>query len=460
MFGSFQNNDIEALLSRPAPARPFSTPRSSPPEHIRRSSCVDRPKVAEVFGVRAREHFRLGERQVFLNHGAFGGTLRLALESKRLWAEHVEDQPVRFMDRELFGHFAHVVRRLASLVRCPPTELLPMPNVTTAMNTVLRSWQRREAKVGRLGAAGGPPRFVTFSTTYGANKKLLQQVALESGAAIDEVPLRFLAHGPDLASTLEDLQSVLCDSTALVLLDAIPSNAPVLFPVDEAVALCRRLAPKALVIVDAAHSLGQLDLDLSWSSRDAAPDIFTTNCHKWFCGPKGTALLRVQPQHLDWLEPLMVSHGHGSGLGAYYWQGMVDNSSFLALDATLDFWDPRLGPVGGLAAAQRYMRDTARQAAASLHERWGVAPAAQPELFGAMVLVPLPEFRAFRGNGALAYDQAEAVQNALFRLGFEVPVKALDGRLFVRISAHIYNYAQEYEQLGEAVMGLCDLPSL
>ena len=39
----------------------------------------------------------------FLNHGAFGATLKSCLESKRLWAEHIEKQPVRFLDRALLA---------------------------------------------------------------------------------------------------------------------------------------------------------------------------------------------------------------------------------------------------------------------------------------------------------------------------------------------------------------------
>ena len=33
----------------------------------------------------------------------------------------------------------------------------------------------------------------------------------------------------------------------------------------------------------------------------------------------------------------------------------------------------------------------------------------------------------------------------------EVPVKCLEGRLYVRISAHIYNRLEQYQHLAEAV---------
>ncbi|CAE8687036.1 unnamed protein product, partial [Polarella glacialis] len=260
-FGSFHSSDINAMLKQSEdcytpPTRPFPVPRAAPK--------AAGEAGAAIFGEKARAHFRLDENSsqtLFLNHGAFGGSLTVALQSKRHWADYVEQQPVRFVDRELFSQAAHITRRLAKLVQCPPTELLPMPNVTTAMNTILRSWQRREAaSVRRGGAPGSPRRFVLFSTTYGSTKILLRQVASETGAEIDEVPLHFPLGPEGLTPALQELERHLSADTALVVIDSIPSNTPVAFPVEEAVAICRRVAPNALVIVDGAHSLGQVDL--------------------------------------------------------------------------------------------------------------------------------------------------------------------------------------------------------
>ncbi|CAE8680354.1 unnamed protein product, partial [Polarella glacialis] len=205
--------------------------------------------------------------------------------------------------------------------------------------------------------------------------------------------------------------------------------------------------------------------DLSWQGKaDTVPDFFTTNCHKWLCGPKGTALLRVRPEHLEWLQPLVVSHAHTAGLCGFYWAGLTDFSSWLALDATLDFWDEQHGPVGGLPAARQYMRKTIADAVSMLSEAWGTSLAAPSELFLSMALVQLPAFRAHGGSsgssGALQYEHAEAVQNALFREGIEVPVKCVSGSLYVRISAQIYNYSGEYEQLCKAVLRLKELEEL
>ena len=53
---------------------------------------------------------------IFLNHGAFGATLSPALESVSKWQRHIEKQPLRFFDRELFPYLAKLTRRLAQFV--------------------------------------------------------------------------------------------------------------------------------------------------------------------------------------------------------------------------------------------------------------------------------------------------------------------------------------------------------
>ncbi|CAE7461073.1 dcakd [Symbiodinium pilosum] len=81
------------------------------------------------------------------------------------------------------------------------------------------------------------------------------------------------------------------------------------------------------------------------------------------------------------------------------------------------------------------------------------------ELLGPMALVALPPLKAL-GSRRCTYDDAEAVQNALFQRKIEVPVKVLSEQLYVRISAHIYNHIEEYETLRDAVLELQRMETL
>jgi kynureninase len=80
---------------------------------------------------------------------------------------------------------------------------------------------------------------------------------------------------------------------------------------------CR--CPELKVMVDGAHMLGQVPVDVS--SMHA--DYFATNCHKWLCGARGSAVLWVAENAQAGFEPLVKSHGHGSGFASdFIWSGM------------------------------------------------------------------------------------------------------------------------------------------
>lgn len=57
-------------------------------------------------------------------------------------------------------------------------------------------------------------------------------------------------------------------------------------------------------------------------------------------------------------------------------------------------------------------------------------------------------------HGIVAHIAAGGVQEALYQAGVEVPVKVHAGRLYLRISTHVYNVAADYAALARAVDSL------
>mmetsp|Transcript_149412 Transcript_149412/g.461236 ORF Transcript_149412/g.461236 Transcript_149412/m.461236 type:complete len:323 (+) Transcript_149412:452-1420(+) len=316
-----------------------------------------------------------------------------------------------------------------------------MPSVAAGMSTVLRSWQRRFKP-------GPDERALVLSVTNGTTRRLLRKMSEDSGFHLDEVPVDFPVAGEE--ALFEALDRTLKPTTALVVLDALPSVAPFALPLDEAARLCRERAPGAFVLADAAHGL--LSVPLRLSGHHAAPiDALVAGCDAWLCGPRGTAVLHVAPEHHEWVEPLVALDDSGSKLpDSFYCQGHFDFSSWLALDEAMAFWD-----LVGTDPARIYCQYLALDAAEMLADAWGTGLGVPAELLGPMALVEVPRLPDQQSDGDALMDlHATAARRLLLQRGIDVPVKALSGRLYVRISAHIYNSIEDYEALRDAVLEL------
>lgn len=93
MFGSFFTESVQTMILR----EPWTDPQL-PSEVQKVREGVAALKLA--YGADARSQFLLDLNEfTFLNHGAFGATMRSVLQEVRCWQEYCELQPLRFMDR-------------------------------------------------------------------------------------------------------------------------------------------------------------------------------------------------------------------------------------------------------------------------------------------------------------------------------------------------------------------------
>jgi isopenicillin-N epimerase len=81
-----------------------------------------------------------------------------------------------------------------------------------------------------------------------------------------------------------------------------------------------------------------------------------------------------------------------------------------------------------------------------LTSRWGTAFEIPRQMVGTMVTVPLPD------EAGTTDEAAEALRLALLLEDrIEVPLHASGGRLWVRVSAQVYNDRSDIETLADAV---------
>jgi len=371
-----------------------------------------------------RGEFTLDPGFLTLNHGSYGAAPRAVLAAQQEWRDRMEAQPSRFMVRELTPALREAASTLARFLGADADGLGFVENATAGCNAVLRS----------IAFAPGDEVLV-LGHVYGAVRKAAAHIAGLAGAHLVEAPLAFPR--PTEAQVLAALEAAITPRTRLAVLDHITSPSALVLPIAGMIALCR--ARGVPVLVDGAHAPGQVPLDLI----ALGPDWYAGNCHKWLMAPKGCAFLWAAPQHRATTHAHVLSHGLGAGLAAEFdWTGTRDPSAFLAVTEAIAFH----ARLGGPALMVRN-RALAMEAGAMLAARLGTEVGAPPEMAGSMAVVRLPVAGTMQ-------DAPLALRQRLLDAGIDTPVTALEGALWLRLSAAAYNRAQDYAALAQRLPAL------
>ncbi len=376
---------------------------------------------ADRFGAKLRGEFFLEPRIHYLNHGSFGATPRRVLAVAAAWRERAEAQPVRFMTRELPPLLRAAADELGAFVGADGRRLAFVDNATTGVNAVLRS----------LGLGRGD-RVVTTSQVYPAVRQALRYVCGRAGARLVEAPLPFpIAR---LTDPLEVLDKALRPGARLAVIDHVTSATALVLPIAEMIAVCRDHGVP--VLVDGAHAPGMLDLDI----ESLGADWYTGNCHKWLFAAKGCAFLWASAERWETLRPAVISHAPG-GVEAFDWPGTRDFSPWLSLSEALSFYEEL-----GEDALRSHNRELALWAARHLAEAWDTELPCPEGMIGAMASLKVP------GSEGSGQEEAESLRDRLWdAYRIEVPVTAIGGALYLRISAQVYNQRYQYQVLAEAL---------
>ena len=367
----------------------------------------------------------------FLNHGSFGATPIPVHEVRQEWQRRLEHQPVKFLARELDGHLRFARESLAGYLGADADDLVYLPNATFGVNLIARSLKLQPGD-----------EVLTSNHEYGACDKAWTFACSKTGA-------HYVRQAVDLpvqssAEILEQFWRGVTPRTKVIFLSHITSPTALRLPIE---AICQRArAAGVLTIIDAAHTAGQLPLNLS--TLDA--DFVTGNLHKWLMAPKGAAFLYARRDCQVLLEPLVVSWGYGDNplgnsgsrfIDLLQWTGTYDPSAALSVPAAIDFmqqyqWDD----------VRRRCHDLLCSAIAQVCDLTQLPPRypLDSDLFAQMGIAPLPVDVDLIDLKSRLYDDYQV----------EVPLIDWNGQKFVRISIQGYNSPEDVQALVEALAAL------
>jgi isopenicillin-N epimerase len=389
---------------------------------------------AQPFGRAWLAHWRLDPSFTHLNHGTVGAVPRRVLAVQQGLRDEIEQNPAYFLLRELAGPRAgqrdlgeprtrRAAREVASFVGARGEDLVFTDNATNAANAVLRSLALRE-----------DDEIVLFDHAYGALRKSAEYVARGVGAKVRSIALPF----PELdeAAVVAALSQGLSPRTRLAILDHITAPSALLLPLAAMAEVCRERG--VMLFADGAHAPGAIALDLP----SLGVDWYAGNLHKWAWSPRSCALLWVAPQQQSGLHPTTISWGLDQGmLEEFDWVGTRDPTPWLAAPAALAFMQEL-----GAERVQRYNHELAWQAGQLLAQHWGTRITVPESMVGCMIMARLPE------SAGSTQEQADRLRDVLlFEHKIEIPLVALAGGVWARVSAQIYNDLSDVERLAEAV---------
>ena len=358
----------------------------------------------------------------FLNHGSFGACPRQVLAAQTAIREEMERQPDQFFRvkarpvspdnairpaADKFGRFVGTTgERIAFVV-----------NATEAINTVLNAVEFSPGD-----------EILVLDCVYNAVRLAVENTCKRTGARMTAVALPIPLTANDIVERIVDAAG---PRTRLAIIDHIASPTAVVFPVAEITAALK--AKNVRVLIDGAHALGQLPLDLP----TIGADWYTANAHKWLYAPKGCAFLYAAPNAAARTLPLAVSHWHELGFPrAFDYVGTRDVSAFLSVPAALDFIAGF-----GIDEIRRYMNALARDGS-QLMRSLGAEPVAPDATSCAMRAYILPQRRA-----ADPADAAALMHDLWHKHRIQIAASAFQGKLLCRLSAQIYNERTDFEHL-------------
>jgi isopenicillin-N epimerase len=374
-----------------------------------------------------KQNFLLDPSIVFLNHGSFGATPKPVFEAYQNWQLRLERQPVLFLGRELDGLLKDSRQVLGEYLTANVDDLIYIPNATHGVNIIAHSLQLKSGE-----------EILTTNHEYGACNYTWDFICGKTGANYIHQPIALPVHSEE--EIVDQYWLGVTSRTKVIFLSHITSPTALRLPVEK---ICRRAKEAGiLTVIDAAHSPGQIPVDLQ--ALDA--DIVFGNCHKWMLNVKGSAFLYVRRELQHLIDPLVVSWGYNptpeTTTGSRFidllqWTGTKDPTAALTVPAAIRFmqannWDD----------VRKECHILLRQAIERICELTELPPLypLHSDFYGQMGIAPLPLTNLAMLKNRL-YDEHK----------IEVPLIQWQDKQFVRISVQGYNNQEDIDMLIKAL---------
>ena len=367
------------------------------------------------FWAEVRRQFLISDELAYMNSGTLGPMPKPVFYAvvdgyRGLAADPGRENPRQEAAQDILRE------KLAAFVKAAPGEIALTRNTTEGMSFIANG----------LDLKAGDEVLCTFHEHPGGLEPWKIK-AKRHGVAVRELPFPIPASEP--AEILNRFEDAITPRTRVISVSHVTFPTGCMLPVRELAALAR--ARGILTLVDGAHSIGMLDLDM----HELGADFYASSPYKWAGAPVGTGFLYMRRESQDRVWPTVASMGwNDEETGAMRYDRLSQRAGplLLATIAALEFQN---------AIGRGRIEQRVRALAARLRKRLGEIPGVtlyasnHPELCCGLT-----------GFSLEGFDRMEVV-DTLWRRN-RVWVRETDyGLNTVRASTHHYNTEDQVDRL-------------
>ncbi|KAL4879102.1 pyridoxal phosphate-dependent transferase [Aspergillus karnatakaensis] len=430
------------------------------------------------FGNPMKKQFLIDPNFRNLNHGSFGTYPTTLLNTQRTLQKACESRPdifIRYTQPDLIDASR---ASLASYLNTSLNELVLVRNATTGVNTILHNLVLTKTLTDR-------DAVIYFETVYGGVERSLFAIKEGWGVQLRKVKFTFPIGEEELVRKFREVvEGARRDGLRprVAVFETIVSNPGMWFPFERLIQVCKEEG--VLSLIDGAHGVGHVRLDLGKGGNLEGADFWTSNCHKWLYTPRSCAVLYVPTRHQHLIRtslptswgynpPASTSSEEDDGLlpsvlpvgekpafvTLFEFTGTADDSAYSCVPAALKF---RKEICGGEEAIFNYLEELADVAGDVVAKALGteiLAPVSGEKVGCGMVNVRLPIKIASvavgeeeKGVHVVRAQDVSALghwfHEQLVEKGTFVPVFAHGDWFYTRLSAQVYLEKSDFEWLG------------
>lgn len=384
-------------------------------------------KNADEYWKEIRKQFSIKKPLIYLNNGTMGLSPIKVVEQVHLSMAEADDSGS-------YQGIEQATKSIARFVGADADEIALTHNVTEGIN--IACW-------GLNLMPGDEVIMTTHEHVGGCVPWLLRSE--KEGILLRTLDLNNTPSANDVISGIEKL---ITPKTRVIAVPHIPCTQGQILPVADIVKLAK--SHGIFTLFDGAHGPGMLKLNL----HELGCDIYTSCCHKWMLGPKGTGFVYIRKDFLEYHSPIFIGAGGDKGWDMttqpVQFKGIVDNAH------RYFYGTQNHALFQGVTKAIEWMENIGMENIENRVRDLGSYTRKKLELIPEIeFLTPAEEKSRAAVNGfrlkGLTYQQ---VTEAAAKENIRIRGVAEAGLNSIRVSTHVYNQKEEIDALSEVLTQL------